>query len=337
MFFITLYTFLIQQIAFSMHKPTGAALFVRTDSGTAENKLPAAAAPLVRTGSDTDFKRVLVEAPLVRTGSGGQVIPNLTPLQAIDYASWNMHGSHSSKHDLTGKRPGPESLKEILQGLGSEKEILRLINTNFFDIEYIDEKTCPWLVQTALHRISHGVVLPLVFPSDYREKPGEHEFYEKLNERQFACAQVLLDLGASLLILDSRNCTPMHIVASTDRPDFVRLYAKYEPKCVDARGGKKNSTPLMTAVALHKNAQANMGNIDNKKSIQTLLLCGTKTNLLNRDELTALDLALDPAHPERTELISLLRAHGAKTAAEIQEEEEHLKELLNMIRNLRGR
>jgi len=304
---------------------------------------PAAPAALTRTASrpQSPGNPVL----FVRTGSGESALspkPNLAAHYAIDFASWHLYDVHPSGHDLTGKRPGPLSLQAILQKIESHDKTVCLVSTQFTDPQYHDKNSdktrTSWLNQTALHRVSRS----MEFPPTYVYKVGEREFYEKLPERQLAIAQILLDYGADLLARDSQNRTPLHIVASTGRQDLLKLYIEHielyahdNSDYFDARGGKNNSTPLMAAIIFHKNHNARVNTIDNRRCIEILLSHGAHVNLHNSNNQTALDLASDPEYPERAELIPMLVHAGAKTAHEIvleaqihaQAEEELLEQL----------
>ena len=297
MFVGALCTVMISQAAFSACKPTYVTEPKRT-SPTA-----------------------MVTAPLYTEIKSPRFI--LSPVTTLEWSSWPIHDPI-----LIGERYEAKSLDAKLQALEPQVKA-SIINKYFSHRECIDEKTYSDHKQTALHRVSTPIELVAGYVC---EAAAEKDFYDKLPTRQYNFAVVLLKHDADLLIKDSRNRTPMHIAASTGREKFVELYAIHNDECVNARGGIKNSTPLMAAIVFHKNPNARAHNIDNTGCIKVLLSHGAFVNLHDKNDRTALDLALDRS--ECAELIPMLRAGGAKTAAEIQKEEGILEKGFNDLLHL---
>ncbi len=118
-------------------------------------------------------------------------------------------------------------------------------------------------------------------------------------------AKLLISNGAKVNVKDTSNATPLIKASRDGLDDVVGILLENGAEVDSMSTSFYEGTSLMCA--------ARYGNV---KTIEVLLKFKANVNLINRDGKTALDLA------DTDEKKTLLKAHGAKTGAELEAEKQ---------------
>ena len=138
---------------------------------------------------------------------------------------------------------------------------------------------------------------------NYQNKEGTTPLYVATQNNHIENVQFLLQQPKINTTLGHKQYTPLHVATENKCLTIIRLLLKHSPQLINNNNNVNKSTALHIAVTYQK-----------YKAAKILLKAkGVDVNIVNKDNKTPLDCAIDK---NDAEMVILLQPYGAKTAKE---------------------